>query len=324
VYALDARSGKTLWQFANSGGVDLVSGGTVYVSSANDPSQTVGTLYALNAESGQVRWQFQGPGSLSTQSVTDGQVYVLGLQAVDPTDTNLTGFQATLSVLDASSGAPRWSYPKQPNGNLSLVGVENGLVYLYATSSSAETPAADSLVALSITDGSLIWGASFSLQGFSAGSGTTTSAALIGNFPPALLSDGVIYVGGQNAPVTAIDARTGMSLWTNLQLEVDTGQGLTLDTVAMGVVYLTAIGNSASLGLYALDAHTGKLLWKRLGQLLTVGAVVKGVVYAASLDIGPPFTPRADDNSVVALDASTGAVRWSYSLGNEMASILAQ
>ena len=94
--------------------------------------------------------------------------------------------------------------------------------------------------------------------------------------------------------------------------------------VANGVVYLDEVGDSASLGLYALDAHTGKLLWKRLGQLLTVGAVVKAWSMPLRLDIGPPFTPRADDNSVVALDASTGAVRWSYSLGKETASILVQ
>ena len=83
VYALDARSGKQLWQFASGGGVDLVADGTVYVSSAGDPSQTVGTLYALNASTGAERWHFQGQGNLSAQQVTGGQVYVVGLQAVD-------------------------------------------------------------------------------------------------------------------------------------------------------------------------------------------------------------------------------------------------
>ncbi|HLW02553.1 MAG TPA: PQQ-binding-like beta-propeller repeat protein [Ktedonobacterales bacterium] len=324
VYALDARSGKQLWQFANGGGVDLVADGTVYVGSAGDPSQTAGTIYALNASTGAERWHFQGQGSLSTQRAADGQVYVIGLQAVDPSDTNLFGFQATLSVLDASTGTLRWSYPKQPDGNLSLVDVENGMVYLYITNSSAEANISDSLVALNATDGALRWETGFSLVAFPAGSGTTTSSFLIGGLPPALLSDGAIYVGSQNDPIAAYNASTGAPLWSNLQLESDTGQGLTLDMVADGVVYLDAVGESASLGLYALDAHTGRLLWKRLGKFLTVGAVVDGVVYAASVDMGPPFTPKADDNSVVALDATTGAVRWSYSLGQETANITVQ
>jgi outer membrane protein assembly factor BamB len=48
------------------------------------------------------------------------------------------------------------------------------------------------------------------------------------------------------------------------------------------------------------------------------------VVYASSFDPGPPFTTQAADNALYALDASTGKVRWTHSLGKDIATITVQ
>ncbi len=75
-------------------------------------------------------------------------------------------------------------------------------------------------------------------------------------------------------------------------------------TVANGVVYVT----SYDVMLYALDAHTGTMLWSHnIGFSVSSPAIVYGVVYVG-----------AGDNNVYALNASTGPNLWSYLTSNSV------
>lgn len=309
-YALDARSGKTLWQFPNGISISQVSDSTVYVSSNYDPSQPLGTIYALNAQNGTERWQFQGQGAISAWRVTGGQVY-----AMEYSSDSTSGFSnSTLYTLDASTGGLRWSYPKAPSGLISPLGMENGVISLYSQDFSPElASASDTLSALNAGDGSVRWQVQIPPRP------PQMSQEAIITSSQELLSDGVIYVGNQTDPVSAYNASDGALLWSNTQL-----QNASVETVAQGVVYVVEDATPDAAALDALDAHTGKLLWTYAGKLLLIGGVANGVVYATSFDPGPPLTVQAPDNAIYALDASTGKVRWTYSLGMDLATITVQ
>jgi outer membrane protein assembly factor BamB len=107
------------------------------------------------------------------------------------------------------------------------------------------------------------------------------------------VSSGVVYVGSDDKAVYALDAATGAVLW-----KTTTGAAVrSSPSVANGVVYV----GSDDAGLYALNATTGQVLWKTStgGVVRSSPAISNGVVYVGS-----------DDTKVYALNASTGVVLW--------------
>lgn len=117
--------------------------------------------------------------------------------------------------------------------------------------------------------------------------------------------DGVMYVGDANDrrnQVHAIDARTGISLWS-----FTTGWSVRASpTVVNGFVYITSLDGY----LYALDASTGDEVWShQLSGFFESGsesspAVVNGKVYAV-----------AESGTIEALDAASGDLLWQSPCG---------
>jgi outer membrane protein assembly factor BamB len=110
------------------------------------------------------------------------------------------------------------------------------------------------------------------------------------------VASGVVFVGSDDKAVYALDAATGAVLW-----KTTTGAAVrSSPTVANGVVYV----GSDDAGLYALNATTGQVLWKTTAgaAVRSSPAVSNGVIYVGS-----------DDTKVYALDAPSGAVLWSAS-----------
>jgi outer membrane protein assembly factor BamB len=92
------------------------------------------------------------------------------------------------------------------------------------------------------------------------------------------------------------DAQFLILNWTYQQ-----GKRLATSTsVVKGVLYLSGGGGRDKGTLEALDAQTGKLIWKS-NLVLTETAVANGVVYGGS-----------SEGNVYALDANTGSLIWSY------------
>lgn len=123
------------------------------------------------------------------------------------------------------------------------------------------------------------------------------------------VSDGMVYVGSDDAKLYAFDAagllncsagppRTCLARW------VTTTGGIVRSSpvVADGVVYV----GSDDGGLYALHATTGMVVWKTItgAAVRSSPAVAGGVVYVGS-----------DDQAVYALNAATGAVLWKTTTG---------
>jgi outer membrane protein assembly factor BamB len=128
----------------------------------------------------------------------------------------------------------------------------------------------------------------------------------IGNFGGAIQSspavvNGVIYSGSDGGNVYALNASTGVLLWS---FSTNGYAVSSSPAVANGIVYV----GSGDGNVYALNASTGGLLWSYgVGAFPGVEsspAVVNGVVYVSSYE-----------GNVYALNASTGAKLWSSDTG---------
>lgn len=113
------------------------------------------------------------------------------------------------------------------------------------------------------------------------------------------ISNGVLYIGADDRKFYAIDAKEGTLKWMN-DRSLD---GFTASAAVIGnLVY--AIPKDGSF--YAFDTNNGEIIWTTL-----VGKVAE-----SSPAIGEGIiTFGTDGGAIVALDASTGKLKWSYDAG---------
>ena len=164
-----------------------------------------------------------------------------------------------------------------------------------------------------------------------------------GNRGVALLNDRV-FRGTCDGRLIALDARTGALLWKNVIANPQLGEGTTAAPLAwQGVVYMGISGSElgARGRVLAFDAVTGKELWRfhtiPMGKETGAETWLKpetaktgggGVWGALSLDVssGELFVPVGNPwpdidkdyrpgenlftNSIIVLDARTGALKW--------------
>lgn len=132
-------------------------------------------------------------------------------------------------------------------------------------------------------------------------------------YPSPIMAGGTVYAMDAKGYITAHNAKDiGKVLWTNKSAvtedEADLlGGGLAFDN---GRLYVT----SGRGKLYALDATTGKEIWKQgIGVSLRVAPKIgNGKVYALSVD-----------NQLFAFEADKGMPVWSHRGANETAGFLA-
>lgn len=177
LYAVDAESATTEWQFEINT-PDLIFSsptvykGTVYVGSGNDDS----TLYAVNAATGEKEWEYtQIGGIFSSPLVHNGMVFI---------GSNADNFQA----IDAESGEQEWEFetgdvvwssPTAANGKI-FVGSHDNRLY-----------------ALDQETGTEMWS-------FLAGGPVVSSPTVLGQ---------TAYFGSKDGFVYAVDTETGDRKW---------------------------------------------------------------------------------------------------------------
>ncbi len=107
------------------------------------------------------------------------------------------------------------------------------------------------------------------------------------------LDDGVLYVGGSNGALHAIDAATGKERWKFVTGDLVRSSPACAD----GRVFFGSYDGT----IYALRTEDGSLAWKRKtgGEVVSSPAVRDGVVYIGSRD-----------SSLYALVAATGDLHW--------------
>ncbi len=121
------------------------------------------------------------------------------------------------------------------------------------------------------------------------------------------VANGLVFIGDLDNNLYAFNARTGAPAWT-----FTTGNSVwSSPTVANGIVYII----SGDGNMYALDAATGTQLWVKtvfqFGTYSTGNPAVSG---------GAVYIPASIGASLYALDAKTGAPRWSIQTGGSMGS----
>jgi outer membrane protein assembly factor BamB len=184
VWALDARSGRTIWRYRTRGpikGAVAYSDGRLYVGSYD------GHLYCLGAQKGRLIWKAKAQSRLygrtrfySTPALAYGRVYIGG------TDGKVYSFGATSGKLRWSHGTGGYVYASPAVwNNLVLVGSY-----------------AKKFIAFDAATGDVRWT-------FETSAPISGSATVIGN---------VVYfatLGGKTKGTTfALDARTGRRLWS--------------------------------------------------------------------------------------------------------------
>ena len=257
-----------------------------------------------------VDWTYPTAGSVyGDPVVANGLVY---FSSVSPDNT--------LYAVNASTGTLVWKQVGQATFTSPLV--VNGVVY----AGLANDPGG--VYAFNASTGDLLW--------------QYTTVSIVESAPA--IANGVLYVGDGRGYLYAINASTGTLLWSYAvpSDEIDTSPA-----VANGVIYFVAVNPiypDWSTTLYALNASTHQVIWQyqwpyaigglpvvasgkvfvnstafnaNTGALLYVAPVTffsipalsNGVVYVGS-----------DDNNVYALNANTGAIKWSFRTGDFVAS----
>jgi outer membrane protein assembly factor BamB len=210
-----------------------------------------------------------------------------------------------LYAMDPDTGAVVWNF--RTGGDVEDPAVGDGRVYVYSSDDNIyavdeftghldwQTP---SLIILSPpveVDGVLYIGQ----EAHDAATGALLwiSTALTDTGPA--IAGGIVYEGGANGDLYALDATTGDVLWAT---PTGASQVISTPAISNGVVYV-----EAGTQLHAFDASTGAELWHTSmgGQSLTNSpAVGGGVVYT-----------RASGAVIRAFDATTGAQLWGVVLG---------
>lgn len=274
VHGLSVRNGKKSWSLRDrQEGYDGVTavGGKVLVAIA------ASGVAALDPASGQPRWRFDLPDLgtlpniplLSQDSTT---VYVSGLSAA-------TGrLQSIIFAIDAVTGEHKWA--AHFTASVGSMTAGDGVV----CAGIGVNPTR--LVALDARTGARKWTAGLPIASADD------------------ITDGVICASGtaSKSSVIALDVSAGNVRWT-----ADLGGDLWYTESDAGITYANTYAGSAQDGgpgdLTALDARTGKTMWKRHfpegppTYLEPAGAVL----YTGT-----------DSSMVRALDAATGRVLWSH------------
>ncbi len=280
--ALDAATGKLRWSIGSSlkpPSVAFAAGGGMVLCIGTDASGA-DNITALSPATGHLLWTApadvgnpnNGAGPWLTFAGTD--VYALiglpGSHAVYRDDVVL--------ALDGRTGARKWMSRLPPMAT--AMAVAGGIVY--AGSALGSQSRSGEVVALDGATGARRWSARV---GAPVGALAVTGGVVAGCWD--------ILDQGPQPLMFGLNAVDGRILWQrNLAV---------LPTIAAadGVVFASANANG---GLMAVDALTGKLLWKRTAseQYPSAPNVAGDAVYVGYL------------NSVQAFSALTGKELWSY------------
>jgi|GEM_PF-2271220 len=313
--AYDAATGDRVWWYKTGAGINsspAVVNGVVYFGSSDE------YLYALDARTGALVCRFFTDGVISSSPVVEsvgsqGLVAFFGdngitggddggtfwaINAVDPNAAQ----NCSLKWQYDGFGVPEGSHPEAGSWSPPAIATDSSGKQLVVFGSSSTDNA---VYALDAITGQKVW--RFQTEVFfpdnDVGAGPTISAPGVNGF-----ADGVAYVAGKNRIVYALNLRTGAKIW-EFRIRNDTAPngGATRSTAGLSGNRLF-IGYGS--GLYALNATTGAKLWKSTDAAEIVASPAIAGDAGAQVVLAGDFAGR-----LLAYDASSGDLRWSYSTG---------
>jgi outer membrane protein assembly factor BamB len=262
------------------------TGQAVTSSAAVGPGGTVyfgsndSTFYAINPADGAIRWRFV----VNPQSIIDSGAPAVGANGLVYFGASNGNVYAVRDLGNAVE--PVWE--TQLGGVITNAPAlsEDGTVYIRIESGTTPANAEAQLVALRGADGTIVWRYPFGAE--------DTYAA------PSIGGDGTIYVAGGDSALHAVNPN-GSRRW---RFPTD-NQVYTAPAIdAAGNLYVASLSGT----VYSITPN-GTERWRaRAGGFVTSSlALANGAAYFASYD-----------RRLYALEQQTGAVRWTYLIGEEV------
>lgn len=283
LHALDRWTGREVWRYEADGAVHgspAVWNGRVYATDA------AGTLHAVDARLGIRLWSVTtGPNLPWAWGHESGDLFLSAPVLAEVDGAMRLWFGAgdgRLRAVDPVDGRVLWSLPT--GGRIrSTPAVARGTVVVGS--------ADGSVYAADASDGHLLW--RWDSPGRSLESGDFGFDRKTVQSSPAV-AGGRVFVGTRSGSLFALDLASGERLW---EASHGTSWVNGSPAVAEGRVF---VGSSDGRFLQAVDAETGRELWRRESGLSWSSPVVLGDVVH--------FTEY--NGRVRALDVATGETRW--------------
>lgn len=203
----------------------------------------------------------------------------------------------SILALDARTGRFLWEHTGIAGGIRTVPTFADGRLHVLARGNSVDQPKAVAIVVLDAATGKEVWQQPLEAKGIDP-----HRAGL-----PVL--DGRVFCseGGDNTTVTAFDATTGKKIWhTNLGNEY--GSCPVTPVAAGGRVFVGTRAShswkaSATGSIVALEAGSGKIVWRRPGIFPWTCLATDGKVVASAAF-------QSKDDKFTLLDAASGEVLW--------------
>jgi outer membrane protein assembly factor BamB len=280
VYALDAETGSEVWTRDLGSPVHstpAVAHGLVFVIDWQN------RLFALDQASGETRWRAETGPDAPWDWGQEGWDYFSSSPAVEGGRVYVGSGDGHVYAFEARSGAEIWRFatggrvrssPALADGRL-FVGSADGVLY-----------------ALDSASGELVWRFETVGAGLDSEAWGFDRKTIQGT--PAVV-DGRVYFGARDGHAYAVDARSGEQLW---RTEERMPWYIASPAVADGVLYL---GSSDGLFVNALDAATGRELWRTATGHRVFSSPA---LFAGTLFVGNHL------GRFLALAPETGEIRW--------------
>ncbi|HRD78394.1 MAG TPA: PQQ-binding-like beta-propeller repeat protein [Hyphomicrobiaceae bacterium] len=243
---LDAATGRVVWTVNTGRDLDsspVVTGGRLYIAGEN------GYARCLDPQTGREIWKtFMGgigPGSVpgsngseTTPAIADGDYYAIT-------------YDGDLFCLDTKDGRVKWKAKTHDDTDASPV-VSGDLVY------AAAEEKASHVYCFERSAGREVWRYSANPRGY------WSTPAVAG---------GKLYVGGDDARLHCLDARSGKGLWM-----FPTGEAI---WSSPAVVDDRVLFGSRDGHLYCVDAGSGREIWrlKLDGRIISSPCIVDGLIW---------------------------------------------
>jgi outer membrane protein assembly factor BamB len=323
---VSAASGDLLWQFKTEGAIwgDLkIRNNTVYLGSDD------GHMYALDTQARRLKWKLKTGAAVRSAPDFKGQRMFFSsddgyLYSVD-INTGMVFWKFDLKDGDLPRNLPAnyepWDFDwgkSSPivKGDRVFVGSADGHLYaldvrggelLWAFKTGDRVRGAPAVhgntvyvgswdkhvYALNATNGSLVWKAA-------TGERVVSTPAVVGD---------LVIVGSRDAHLHAWHANTGELVWKHHYTDWSWVESSAIAGDEEGTFF---IGSSDALKLSKFDAETGKEIWHFPTSGWTWGTplLAGDTVYVGSTGADEYWQPVK--RGFFAVDAKTGALRWSY------------
>ena len=287
---LDAGTGRPIWTFQTGGkevpAPALIANNTAYFGS------TDGNLYAVNTATGKEKWHFS-----TGQTILGSPVLANGVVYFGSDDGNLY-------AVNPANGAKLWSKHAGAGGEAVSVGtpaVVNGVVYATSTNNSTRSY----VLAVNAQTGAQLWRQQANNELLSS---PQVSGGKIYVAATAISQPGQSTTKESHLEVFNAANGTHALQLARAQFATASTQSISPPTLANGSIYTGTLGGNIS----DVSAGSNTVRWARNvnGEVDASPQLANGTLFVG-VNVG-----TIEGNSIMALNANNGAVRWQRAIKN--------